>query len=200
MDEEAGRQLTGSTQQLDGGGSRPSSPSGHQQQRRSLASILSIKREPRRPKTPSVVVTDETTHLVSEMPSVRSPVVSRIRISPRLPLEQSELTSIPAGRLAGKSKLSVRSSSCGGVVNGGTLESIVALDSEPAATAPVANNSAGNDGEPVENKAHYASIINTRGDSIISSYRPGPRRSSAGMIVDCEWRRRVGRSGASAAF
>ena len=64
MDEEAEQQLTGhlssSTQQL-GSASLSASPVN---QRRSLASILSIKREPRRPKTPSVVVTDETTHLV----------------------------------------------------------------------------------------------------------------------------------------
>lgn len=64
MDEEAEQQLTGhlssSTQQL-GATSQSASPVN---QRRSLASILSIKREPRRPKTPSVVVTDETTHLV----------------------------------------------------------------------------------------------------------------------------------------
>ncbi|EFX69059.1 hypothetical protein DAPPUDRAFT_114028 [Daphnia pulex] len=73
MDEEAEQQLTA---QLSGGGggggqqqqldatTASASPASHQQ-RRSLASLLSIKREPRRPKTPSVVVTDETTHLVS---------------------------------------------------------------------------------------------------------------------------------------
>ncbi len=67
MDEEAEQQqqltgnLSSSTQQL--GTANPSTSPVNQ--RRSLASILSIKREPRRPKTPSVVVTDETTHLVS---------------------------------------------------------------------------------------------------------------------------------------
>lgn len=69
MDEDAEQQLTAELsnnaetlgQQLDGTtGSSPVS----QHQRRSLASLLSIKRETRRPKTPSVVVTDETTHLV----------------------------------------------------------------------------------------------------------------------------------------
>ena len=87
MDEEAERQLTGSTQQLGGDSSRPSSPGGlqqqqqQQQQRRSLASILSFKREPRRPKTPSVVVTDETTHLVSDeiLASVACPPHFEIR-------------------------------------------------------------------------------------------------------------------------
>jgi energy-coupling factor transporter ATP-binding protein EcfA2 len=69
MDEEAEQQLTaqlsGGQQQLDATVTTASSPASNQQQRRSLASLLSIKREPKRPKTPSVVVTDETTHLVS---------------------------------------------------------------------------------------------------------------------------------------
>lgn len=76
MDEEAEQQLTAQLsssggqqqqqqQQLDATTSS-SSPVSNQQQKRSLASLLSIKREPRRAKTPSVVVTDETTHLVSK--------------------------------------------------------------------------------------------------------------------------------------
>lgn len=72
MDEEAEQQLTGhlssSTQQLGAASSQSASPVN---QRRSLASILSIKREPRRPKTPSVVVTDETTHLVFRISSIQ---------------------------------------------------------------------------------------------------------------------------------
>ncbi|XP_057368931.1 solute carrier family 35 member F3-like [Daphnia carinata] len=129
MDEEAEQQLTAELanstpgQQLDGT-TTGSSPV-NQQQRRSLASLLSIKRETRRPKTPSVVVTDETTHL-------------------------SELTSIPAGRISlsfknknkGLAAASGDNASRGPTtaVNGGTLESIVALEAAETTAATTAPN------------------------------------------------------------
>ena len=77
MDEEVEQQLTGhlsssSGQQL--GSANQLQAASPVNQRRSLASILSIKREPRRPKTPSVVVTDETTHLVSAPLTPPSPL------------------------------------------------------------------------------------------------------------------------------
>ncbi|KAK4010901.1 putative thiamine transporter SLC35F3 isoform X1 [Daphnia magna] len=130
MDEEAQQQLTAELsnstpgQQLDGT-TTGSSPV-NQQQRRSLASLLSIKRETtRRPKTPSVVVTDETTHL-------------------------SELTSIPAGRISLSFKNKNKGLAAAGgdnasrgpttAVNGGTLESIVALEAAETTAATTATS------------------------------------------------------------
>lgn len=176
MDEEAEQQLTA---QLSGGGegqqqqqldatTASASPASHQQ-RRSLASLLSIKREPRRPKTPSVVVTDETTHLVS----VEIIIKVNQNHDTSFSFSQSELTAIPVtSRISlsfkNKSNKGAATSaatsctspagSCGGgggdghhasgsrttamAVNGGTLESIVALESaDPVAAATTATAS-----------------------------------------------------------
>ena len=93
MDEEAEQQLTAQLsssggqqqqqqqqQQLDVMTSS-SSPVSNQQQKRSLASLLSIKREPRRAKTPSVVVTDETTHLVGQILYLKMKIKSSLNNS-----------------------------------------------------------------------------------------------------------------------